>query len=334
MAVICIGRLSYEDPLYRYLQYDIMPRLGIASNDAQYRVFQFPDSRNVYMYEDSKRGARVVGKFFKSSDRDHARKTGETEFNNLTFLRSFGFSEYPHYIVMPLGFNPDIDNLLVVEYIDGDTLSVVISNAINLEKRNRLFRKLSALAHFLSQLHNRTANESTVNFDESIQYMKRLLKSLAEKWGLDYDSSNELDFWGDIWRRRSCMWEDRNVLVHGDMTPSNILFGKDRDTIAIDLERMKWADRVFDIGRLCGELKHSFFRATDNSFAAEPFIGHFLWEYCRYFPDQNDAFRSITRRIPFYMGITLLRIARNSWIDENYRKKLIHEAKQTLGARG
>jgi len=70
----------------------------------------------------------------------------------------------------------------------------------------------------------------------------------------------------------------------------------------------------------------------DNPFAAEPFIGHFLWEYCGYFPDRDSAFRAITLRVPFYMGITLLRIARNSWIDETYRYRLIREAKQILAA--
>jgi Ser/Thr protein kinase RdoA (MazF antagonist) len=162
--------------------------------------------------------------------------------------------------------------------------------------------------------------------------MGRLLRSLTGKWGLARAEGDEFYWLREAWRARGCMWEDRAVLVHGDATPSNLLFGKGRDVIAIDLERMQWADRVFDLGRLCGELKHCFFRTTGDLFTAEPFIGHFLWEYCGHFPDRESAFRSITRRIPFYMGITLLRIARNSWIDGDYRWRLIHEARQILKA--
>jgi aminoglycoside phosphotransferase (APT) family kinase protein len=127
------------------------------------------------------------------------------------------------------------------------------------------------------------------------------------------------------------MWEDRAVLVHGDATPSNFMFGRGDHTMAIDFERMKWADRVFDLGRLCGELKHFFLQSTGDAHAAEPFIGHFLWEYCCHFPDRMSAFRSITRRTPFHMGITLLRIARNFWSDGEYRWRLVREAKAILG---
>lgn len=65
-----------------------------------------------------------------------------------------------------------------------------------------------------------------------------------------------------------------------------------------------------------------------DKFAAEPFIGHFLWEYATHFPDRESAFYSITRRVPFYMGVTLLRIARNFWIDRDYRRRLINEARK------
>jgi hypothetical protein len=67
-----------------------------------------------------------------------------------------------------------------------------------------------------------------------------------------------------------------------------------------------------------------------NKGLAEPFIGHLLWEYACHFPDRQSAFASITRRVPFYMGLTLLRIARNSWIADYYRRELIEEAKNTL----
>jgi hypothetical protein len=100
--------------------------------------------------------------------------------------------------------------------------------------------------------------------------------------------------------------------------------------IAIDLERMRRADRVFDLGRIAGELQHSFLQATGNQHAAEPFIGHFLWEYAWHFPDRSRAFRSITGRLPFQMALTLLRIARNSWVSLAQRKRLVEEAKVIL----
>lgn len=328
-----LGHLSHHDPLYGYLESQIIPQLGLSLPDAHYRVFQFIDSRDVYLYEEVHGGIRLVGKFFKSPDPVHARRTGETEFNNLVFLRHIGFSARPHYVVKPYGFNPCIDNLLVVEYLEGDSLSTIINRAIHHGRGNRLFRKLASLAHFLATLHRRTAGDCTVNFDESHQYMGRLLESLVEKRGLGREYSDEIRCQGETWRDRSCMWEDRAVLVHGDVTPSNLLFGRDGDVMAIDLERMKWADCVFDLGRLCGELKHMFFRSTGNLAAAEPFIGHFLWEYAGHFPDRERTFASITRRIPFYMGITLLRIARNSWIDQDYRRRLIHEAINILKAK-
>jgi aminoglycoside phosphotransferase (APT) family kinase protein len=118
--------------------------------------------------------------------------------------------------------------------------------------------------------------------------------------------------------------------VHGDATPSDFLFGDDLNVTAIDLERMKRADRVFDLGRIAGELQHFYLQATGNRYAAEPFIGHFLWEYTCHFPDRDRAFRSITGRIAFQMGLTLLRIARNSWINEGQRQQLVEEAKIIL----
>jgi len=67
---------------------------------------------------------------------------------------------------------------------------------------------------------------------------------------------------------------------------------------------------------------------THDRHAAEPFIGHFLWEYACHFPDREDAFRSMTGRVPFYMGMMLLCIARNAWVDHDYRRRLINEAKE------
>ncbi len=49
------------------------------------------------------------------------------------------------------------------------------------------------------------------------------------------------------------------------------------DVAAIDLERMKRGDRMFDVGRVAGELQHAFMSAVDDRHRAEPFIRHFFW---------------------------------------------------------
>jgi len=329
-----LGYLAQDDPLCGYLRDHIIPQFGISLHHAVFHVFQSACSHHVYLYEEESSGTRLVGKFHPPhcSPGLHLPKTGEIEYNNLVFLRGLGFDSPPHYVVKPLGFNSAIGSVLLVEYLKGDILGTVITDAIYLDKIDRLYRKLSALAHFLATMHNRTAGDCPVNFDRSHAYMGRLLNSLIVKRGMGPEHSGELYHLREAWRGKGCMWEDRRVLVHGDVTPSNFLFGRGHNVMAIDLERMQWADRVFDLGRLCGELKHFFFRAKGDPHAAEPFIGHFLWEYCCHFPDRMSAFRAITRRTPFYMGITLLRIARNSWIDQDYRWRLVQEAKQILRA--
>ena len=87
---------------------------------------------------------------------------------------------------------------------------------------------------------------------------------------------------------------------------------------------------TYAVPMIAGEIKHFFLAATGNRYAAEPFIGHFLWEYACHFPDRERTFQETTRRVPFYMGATLLRIARNSWLDFSYRRQLVYEAKECL----
>ena len=189
---------------------------------------------------------------------------------------------------------------------------------------------MTALAYFLATLHNRTALDTRVDFNEDCGYLDHLVARLLNISAIGWEEACELYWLRDQWRGQARMWEDRQVLVHGDATPENFMVGDELSVIAFDLERARRADRVFDVGRLAGELKHFFLQATGNNYAAEPFIGHFLWEYACHFPDRDRAFSSITGRIPFYMGITLLRIARNGWVSSAYRRQLINEAKACL----
>ncbi|OGQ95332.1 MAG: hypothetical protein A2521_06975 [Deltaproteobacteria bacterium RIFOXYD12_FULL_57_12] len=332
MARKYLGHLAEHDPLYHYLRHDIQPQLA-GDCHAGYRVFQLSGSNDVYLYENRHSNDRVVGKFFLSDrkrDPVRAARRMHRELDNLGMLRSYGLTSPPHYVVRPLGCNQWLNCLVVVEHCQGETLSAIIQATIRRNCGDPLYGKLTALAYFLATLHNRSANAVRVNFLEDCAYLDQLIASLHTIQAINHEEIMELVWLRDQWSGQTRMWEDCQVLVHGDATPDNFLFGNGLDVIALDLERAKRADRTFDVGRIAGELKHFFMRASGNCQAAEPFISHFLWEYSCHFPDRQQAFRSICSRLPFHIGITLLRIARNGWIDPPYRRRLIDEAKNNL----
>ncbi len=330
-----LGRLPESDPLYQFLKYEIQPQLTGFMERPKYRVHQLHGSNAVYLYEEKNSGSRVIGKFFLSErepDREAASRRLEREFHNLSVMRSCGFDgSSPHYIARPLGRNEALNRLLVIEFCGGEMLSSILTRAIHSGDNDLIYAKLTALAWFLAHFHNQTATpEWKVNFNEATSYMDSLIERLRVQNEIGYSDAEELGWLRDRWREQPKMWEDCQVTVHGDATPDNFLFGDDQWVISFDLERLRRADRVFDTGRIAGELMHFFLQLTGNKYAAEPFIGHFLWEYACHFPDREQTFRQLARRVPFYMGCTLLRIARNPWLEWDYRLRLIHEAKLSL----
>ena len=330
MAKQYVGHLSLQDPLHPYLVHDVLPKIGVFNRAADFRVFSMKDGK-VYLYEERHSRAQIVGKFFVGRRHpSEAIQRMRQEFENLQLLRGYGMGGYPHLVVRPLGTNACINSLLVEEYANGVPLSAFVNEAIHQGQAQPLFDKLTALAYFLATLHNRTANGEGVDFDQDCAYLCRLVQKLQSQRIAGTWDADELYWLRDRWREKPRMWEDNQVLVHGDATPSNLLFGRDLGVIAIDLERMKRADRTFDLGRIAGELQHAFMQVGANKYAAEAFIGHFLWEYACHFPDRNRAFRSITARLPFQMALTLLRIARNSWVSLPQRWRLVEEAKTIL----
>ncbi|MEW6333573.1 MAG: phosphotransferase [Thermodesulfobacteriota bacterium] len=328
-----LGHLSRTDPLHGYLRFHILPQLGCDGLVPDFRVYRLRASNHVYLYEEAITRTRVVGKFFSGvagRSAEAACRRMEREFSNLNYLRGMGFSGYPHYIPRPLGRSAGMNCLLVEEFCNGTSLDIYILRAIREGEREALFEKLASLACFLATLHNRTATGDRVDVNRDCAYFDRIVDQL-KGWGhIGWEEAEDLHRLKEQWREKGFMWEDSQVLVHGDATPANILFGDAPWVITVDLERMKPADRVFDVGRVSAEIKHFFMQLTGDKGLAEPFIGHFLWEYACHFPDRETAFGSIVRRVPFHMGITLLRIARNSWITNQYRRLLLDEARMTL----
>ena len=327
-----LGHLPEHDPLYSYLKHVIQPQLTGFLPHPTYRVFRLNASNAVYLYEERRLGSRMIGKFFLVGDRDHetARRKLDREEHNLLLLRGYGLDRPPHYIAKPLGRNDDLSKLLLIEFCQGELLSDIIRRAISERNNGLLFDKLTALAWFLADFHHRSAEPQGVDFTAGCVYFDMIIERLLADGIIGWPEVDELRFLRDRWREQPKMWQDWRVLAHGDATPENFLFGDGASVISFDLERLRWADRVFDTGRIAGELAHFFLESLNDCQAAEPFIGHFLWEYACHFPDRERTFIETTRRVPFYMGITLLRIARNHWLSDDYRRRLVRRGKRCL----
>jgi hypothetical protein len=330
-----VGYVAGEDPLHGFLSTIMRDRLEVREPRLAFRVFRLSGSNEVYAYEEKSSGAKVICKFYGTrfgTDLGKAAWMAQLEYVGLETLRRYDLVGSPHHVIRPLGLSRDINAVLAVEYYSGEEFSHAIARATQHRDDSHLYWRLKALAYFLATQHNRTANGATVDFDPECRYLDTIVGRLKKARRIGQRDIDEISGLRDRWRERPRMWQDRQVWLHGDATPANFLFGHGMDVAAIDLERMKRGDRMFDVGRVAGELQHAFMRDCGDRYRAEPFIGHFLWEYSCHFPDREQAFESITARAPYYMALNLLRIARNGYIGQDNGRTLVTQAKRLLQA--
>ena len=330
-----VGYVTGHDPLYDFLSGITRDLAGACQSRPAFRAFRLRGSNEVYAYEEKSSGTKIICKFYGPkfpSDPELATAVAQREHDNLNTLRGYRLTGSPHHVIRPLGIRPDINSALAVEYFHGEELIYAIEQATHRQDGACLFARLQALAYFLATQHNRTVTGETVDFWPVCDYFDRIIDGLHRRGRIGQWDIDEFAWLRDIWRGRLRMWEDRQVWLHGDATPTNFLFGPGIDVAAIDLERSKRGDRVWDVGRLAGELQHAFMITTGHKHGAEPFIRYFLSEYCSHLPDHDLAFQAVTGRVPYYMGLTLLRIARNDYITNEYNGKLIRQAKKLLRA--
>lgn len=322
--------MHMETAVCDYLKEEIFPQLS-AGPYGEIEITRIASEKPVYLFYEKARNIMVVGKSFQygTIPLEEAWLSAEKEYSNLTLLRKkFGLSGDTDMVIAPLGQNKELSALLVTERASGQTLDYYIARTCYEQEQEELFRKLGYLARFFVKLHRSTETQRQVSLDLPQCYLEKLLDSLSQGLLSCYLRNIIERYAVRWWDENGIFKEGKEVIVHGDATPTNFLF-YDKNVIAIDLERMKWADRCWDLGFITAELKHHFMWRTGNPLAAEPFIGHFLWEYAVSYGDTN-FFHVITRKIPLYMAIGLLRIARNLYLGESYREHLILEAKRCL----
>jgi hypothetical protein len=315
--------------LYPYLETEIFPQLAPPPYGAiEIKLLSY--QKPVYLFRERRKRLKVIGKFFcsESISPDEAWQWAEKGYFNLKQARErFGMNKGTYRVVAPLGLNRDLCALLVTELAPGKILDHYIAMAFYEGESTRLFEKLTHLARFFVKLHRNSASARRVSPELARDYLGKLLDSL-QKGPLISSERNGLENYAARWWDCPDRFNDHEVTVHGDATPTNFFFYR-QNVIGIDFDKMKQADRCWDLGFMAAELKHHFMWRTGDGWAAEPFIGHFLWAYASQLGGEQ-FFYTITQKTPLYMSLGLLRIARNTWLDEPYRKRLIKEAKRCL----
>lgn len=321
-----LGTLASTDPLHEILLSSLPP--GVTA--PEFHVSQI-SPRMVFKYTEAKTRCALVGKFYNINDPyDERLSRIKGEYDKLEQIRSYGFDSHPHYVVRPISRSERIGLALIEEFIRGKDLDHFIKMAIYEGKVSLLKDQLKKLAFFLFTLHERTERPEVLNLERVTPYFQKVLDKLWRQRVISDDLRKWYLKYMDRWCHRGVLERATTSLVHGDATPTNFLFTDHGDVVAIDLERSKRSDPMFDVSMVCGELKHAFMWRTGNRYAAEPFIGHFLRCYTRNFPEPEKAFREVTARNPFYMALTELRIARNGYLSWQYRQWLAYEARECL----
>jgi aminoglycoside phosphotransferase (APT) family kinase protein len=321
-----VGVLDHTDPLYEILTDRVYP----GTKHPVFRVARLSRHGLVYRYTEATTRSAVVGKFFRLTEPDEGKLARiKGEYLNLVRLRSLGFAARPYSVVKPLCREERIGLAVAEEFVQGKDLDHYLRRAAWGADRRGLKRSLSLLAAFLYTLHERSAGSRVTCREDAAVYFRKIVAKLRRQTVLDAEEAATCLALSEKWLDMPFM-AAQEVTVHGDATPTNFIFPDDGDVVAIDLERMRRSDRVLDVGMVCGELKHAFLWRTGDPYASEPFIRRFLRQYSRGFPSPDEAFREITRRVPFYMALTELRIARNTWLNWEYRKRLAREAQECL----
>ncbi len=325
--------VDFREPVYEHLISIVLPKAGIDLKCPDFKASCLNANQDVYLFEERKSQNRFVGKYFGfryQLSKAERKNSLNHEFNNLSATRRKGLSDYPNRIVRPLSKSEQIDCLLVEDFVRGHDLDYYIAKAAYEGQHERLIRKLTLLGRFLSILHRQNIGPHFVHFKASPSYFRSMIDKMRRQEIIHEKIACAFKNLIAEWEGMDEMTQDEAVFIHGDATPTNFIFHPEDGITAIDLERMRLADRAYDIGFLAAELKHHFAWRLHNAAFAERFIDHFLHAYCEGLSHPDEAFRKISDRNPFYMALGEIRIARNSWLPKQHRLWLIQEALRCL----
>jgi Ser/Thr protein kinase RdoA (MazF antagonist) len=332
-----LGQLAEDDPLYGVLAGEALPALGLRVDRPVFDVFALDGRGVAYRYTERQSGADLACKFY-GNRRDalgqlppwRAVELLRREYANLHRARGLGLTAPPHRVVRPLAIAPAVNAALVMEYVAGPDLDRFLRAAVLEGRPEPLAARLGDLARFLAALHGRSRSCVPVDPAAGPAYLARVLGQLTAQGALDGALAQRLATLRDAWAARPRAGAPRRCLIHGDVTPVNIVFGPAPEVVALDLERLREDDPAADLGMVMGELFHAFLRSTGAAAGAEPLAATFLQAYALACALDAAAAAHLAERTRPYVGSTMLRICRNDWLDGAYKRALSEEAERWL----
>ena len=312
-----VGSLGPGNPFRDWLCRVLGGRVGDRNCRVQvYRIK--PASHTVCRYEFPEPGFSVVAKFYAEPtgwmrDYDPYRAL-ENEFNTLKQVESI--VDIPR----PLAIHRDFHCALLTEYIRGRSFYEYMSD---INKEGRLYDKLTSIADLQRRLHDRTKSEYRKD------WVFARFHSVLDQLMLEAKTRTEYNRLLGAWWYSSLLDSQSGCRIHGDPNPMNYLFNHHR-VYMLDYESsMEHANFVHDLGIVAAELKNYFAIQRGDARMAEPYIGHYLWRYSR----NEQEFNAITRALPFFISLGLLRMARMK-LGADHRRFVFREAKACLESVG
>ncbi len=316
-----MNRLSEADPLARILRRLLGDETGFRPPAGEVVVEPLPASRKVLRFTFPGGDCAVVGKFFSA----YPPQTSP----DVSLAR-----EYEHYLELPAlglgnGARPEQSLGLLLQAVPGPDLDHLLHQACIQGDPAPLFRGLGKLAHLLAFFHSRPVPDLPVTSGPALFYLDKVRGQLLGAGLLNQEDLLTLTAESAFWEARFRDFSDQQVLIHGDATPTNFLFPDGR-AVALDLERLRIGDRLWDLSWVAGELKHAWGWRTGNFNDSEGAIRHFFQMYLMAASLGGGSVRRLFGLNPLYMAMAELRIARNLYLSRDYRHELVAEARRCL----
>jgi aminoglycoside phosphotransferase len=325
-----MNRLAEADPLARTLRRLVEAQAGFRPPAGEVCVEPLPSSRQVLRFTFPAGGYAVVGKFFSgyppqaSADLSLAR-----EYDHYLKLPALGLGNGGGLAPRLLGRWPERSLGLLLEAVPGPDLDHFLLKACIHGDPAPLCRALEKLAHLLAFFHSRPVPALPVSPEPALAYLDKVMAQLLGAGLLIREDRLALESERAAWEGRFRNFSDRQVLIHGDATPTNFLFPDGR-VVALDLERLRAGDRLWDLSWVAGELKHAWGWRTSDLSGSEEAIRHFFRMYLTATGLDPLLACRLYGLNPFYMALAELRIARNPYLTRDYRRDLVAEARRCL----